>query len=160
MTSTRKLPSWVSTEVRGFFKEEVMKKLGPQHVQSTTWLSSWKPKDVHAKMYFSYITKNDDEFVSRSKSFKTAELGPSPKKCVICNKRFLLPTWVCFTYKYKDGITKEEINDSKHLACIYHYECKGVFNDRKQKNEKEYKETDDFDESEFEENFEELYIIV
>ena len=118
MTSTRKLPSWVSTEERGLFKEEVMKKLGPQHVQSTTWLSSWKPKDVHAKMYFSYITKNDDEFVSRSKSFKTAELGPSPKKCVICNKRFLLPTWVCFTYKYKDGITKEEINDSKHLACI------------------------------------------
>ena len=156
MISTHKLPRWVSIEFRGLFKDEMIKKLGSQNSSATSWLSSWKPKDTRSKLDFSYMKKNNDEIVSRSKAFVTGE-HPTKKKCIICYKKFLIPTWVCFAYKYKDGITNEEINNSRHLACIYHFECKGTFKERKQKRENMYEETDDFDDSEFKESFDEFF---
>ena len=84
----------------------------------------------------------------KSKAFEINDF-PSKKKCIICNKKFLFSTWVCYTYKFKDGMTKEKIYDSKHLACVYHFYCKGIFNDRKPKYENEYADADDFNESEF-----------
>ena len=156
MISTHKLPKWVSIESRGLFKDEMIKKLGSEYSTATSWLSSWKPKDERSKLHFSYMKKNNEEIVSRSKAFVTGEL-PTKKKCIICYKKFLMPTWVCFVYKFKDGITTERINDSRHLACIYHFECKGVFNERKLKRENIYEETDDYDESEFKESYDEFF---
>ena len=67
MSSEHKLPSWVSSNERGIFKDEVMKKLGSKQSLCTSWLSSWKPKDEYSKLHFSYIKKNGEEFVARSK---------------------------------------------------------------------------------------------
>ena len=156
MSLSYKLPAWVATEPRGFFRDDVIRKLGSKHTSCTSWLSSWKPKDENSKIHFSYIKKNEDEIVAKSKSFLIAEFQPTKKKCVICDKKFINPSWVCFTYKFKEGITKDKINDSRHLACIYHFECKGIFNQRKLENENEYDETDDFNESEFEEIYNEF----
>ena len=154
MASGYKLPSWVSTKERGFFKDEVIKKIGAQQSVCTSWLSSWKPKDENSKIHFSYIKKNGDEYVAKSKAFLTAELQPSKKKCIICNKKFIIPAWVCFTYKFKEGITREKIYESRYLACVYHFECKGIFKRGSQVYGDEYEETDDFNESEFNETFE------
>ena len=81
-------------------------------------------------------------------------MKPSKSKCIICNKKFIFPSWVCFTYKFKEGITREKIYESRYLACVYHFECKGVFNRGLQVYGDEYEETDDFNESEFNETFE------
>ena len=148
MSSNHKLPSWINSKQRGLFKDELIKKIGPQNSISTSWLSTWRPIDDNSKIHFSYIKKNNDEIVSKSKAFEIDGF-PTKKKCIICNKKFLVPSWVCYTYKYKEGITKEKIYDSKYLACVYHFHCKGIFNDRKTKSVNEYEETDDFNESEF-----------
>lgn len=148
ISSNHKLPSWVYSKQRGFFKDELMKELGPQHSISTSWLSTWRPVNESEKVHFSYIKKNNDEIVSKSKAFEINDF-PTKKKCIICYKKFMLPTWVCYAYKFKDGITREKIYDCKQVACVYHFHCKGIFNDRKPKYENEYKDTDDFNESEF-----------
>ena len=147
MTSEHKVPSWVDTMQRGLFKDEVTKKLGSQHDLHSSWLSSWKPKDAKAKVHFSYMKKNGDEIVAKSKAFEIND--QSKKKCIVCNKMFMSPAWVCYAYKYKDGITKEKIYDSKNLACIFHFYCRGVFNERKPTYDYVYEESDDIDESEF-----------
>ena len=143
-----KLPLWVNSKQRGFFKNEVIQKHGPQHSLYTSWLSTWRPNDETSKIHFSYSKKNNDEIVSKSKAFEIS-YSPTKKKCLICNKKFLDSAWVCYTYKFKNDINKEKIYNSRHLACVYHFHCKGIFNERKQNYENEYEETDDFDETEF-----------
>ena len=69
MSLSYKLPAWVATEPRGFFRDDVIRKLGSKHTSCTSWLSSWKPKDENSKIHFSYIKKNEDEIVAKSKSF-------------------------------------------------------------------------------------------
>lgn len=155
MSLEHKLPSWVYSKQRGFFKNEIVQKHGPQHSIFTSWLSTWRPVDESSKINFSYFKKNDDEIVSKSKAFEIGDY-PMKKKCIICDKKFLVSAWVCYTYKFKNGITKEKIYNSRHLACVYHFHCKGVFNERKQKYENEYKDTDDFDETEFSDFSEEI----
>ena len=142
-----KLPLWVNSKQRGFFKNELIQKHGPQHSIYTSWLSTWKPINENSKKNFSYIKKNSDEIVSKSKAFKIS--SPTKKKCFICNKNFLDSAWACYIYKFENDITKEKIYNSRHLACVYHFHCKGIDNERKQTNENEYEETDDFDETEF-----------
>ena len=57
MSLSYKLPAWVATEPRGFFRDDVIRKLGSKHTSCTSWLSSWKPKDENSKIHFSYIKK-------------------------------------------------------------------------------------------------------
>ena len=148
MNSEHKLPSWVNSKQRGFFKNEIVQKLGPQNTAFTSWLSTWRPVDENSKINFSYLKKNDDEIVSKSKAFEIGDYS-TQKKCIICNKMFLVSAWVCYTYKFKNDLTKEKIYNSRHLACVYHFHCKGVFNEKKLKYENKYEESDDFDEMEF-----------
>ena len=148
--TTYKLPSWVSLEKKGFSKDEVIKSLGSSQPLSTSWLSTWKLKDEKSLLNMSYTNKNNDEFVAKSKAFVTAENKASKRKCVICKKNFLLPSYVCFVYKWNEAITKEKAYSSTMIACAYHFKCKGIFNNRKLSNKDDYEENDDFSESEFE----------
>ena len=57
MNSEHKLPSWVNSKQRGFFKNEIVQKLGPQNTTFTSWLSTWRPVDENSKINFSYLKK-------------------------------------------------------------------------------------------------------
>ena len=75
MKPMRRLPRWVDTTYRGLFKDELHPYV---HYDSTSWLSSWKPKDSPSGL--SFIKENKDEWVAKSTFFLAAKNGPYPKQ--------------------------------------------------------------------------------